>query len=331
MVSACRQVGHDESRYAVTEVETIPVGGSIKRITIITIGHEPAAAYLARRLRDLSVEISLIIQRRPSASSSSFKYYRRLLAKRGVLICADNLLLLVTGLARSLPGRLARQALRLLRLPIPTALDPTRRDRIIPVPPVLRPDPGLFGEPWLTCLEVDAINTNAGQDVLRSTKPDLILLAGAPILTQSTIGIARIACLNSHCGITPRYCGNSPAMWALFEREFSQIGYTVHLVVPEVDAGPLLHQELVSWDPSLPLSTLWPTLVQPMYDRLADLARDLITGRTLIAIVQRDARVMPPAGYFAKKVADRHRRQYAATLGPRSARPVPSLGGEKRR
>jgi methionyl-tRNA formyltransferase len=50
--------------------------------------------------------------------------------------------------------------------------------------------------------------------------------------------------LNLHGGDLPRYRGNATANWAILEGE-NKIGITVHKMVPELDAGPILRQETV--------------------------------------------------------------------------------------
>jgi methionyl-tRNA formyltransferase len=180
--------------------------------------------------------------------------------------------------------------------------------------PALKTDPSIPTEPWLTYLEVKDINRSPDQDKLREVQPDLILLAGAPIITQSTIRLAKVACLNAHCGISPRYAGNSPVVWAVYERQFDQIGYTVHLAVPTVDGGPVLFQERIQWDPGEPLGSLWPPLAQGMYDKLADIAKGLIAGMQYVAVPQENVRVMPPAGYLTRCIARHRQRQYLNRL-----------------
>jgi len=50
--------------------------------------------------------------------------------------------------------------------------------------------------------------------------------------------------LNLHGGALPRYRGNAAANWAILEDE-TELGITVHKMVPEIDAGPILSQETV--------------------------------------------------------------------------------------
>jgi methionyl-tRNA formyltransferase len=144
------------------------------------------------------------------------------------------------------------------------------------------------------------VNSADGQALLQSLEPDLILLAGAPILTASTISRAKVACLNAHCGITPDYCGSSPAIWAIAEERHDLVGYTVHLVVPVLDAGPIIHQAAVRWD-GRRLRDLWPLLAAPMYEDLVHVTKRLVRGDQIrLTDLRRPPRVRPPAGLVTR-------------------------------
>lgn len=274
-----------------TEPETVAVGGEVRRIVILTVGMEACACYLARRLRECGAEIVLVNQRRLKVPPDSWAYFRRLRKRRGFLRALDRFLLhLVKRGARPGPG---------------TSGNPDSPY------PVLRPDPDLAREDWLTVVEVDDINAPMDRDKLRALEPDLILLGGAPILRRKTIETARLACINPHCGITPDYAGSSPFDWAIYEKRFEDVGYTVHLVEPTVDSGPVLYQERIAWDPSRSNGHLWPILAQAMYDRLVQIAEALVAGETLRATPQGPPRVNPPAGLFARLAAERVRKRHA--------------------
>lgn len=277
----------------------IRIGGvPVRRIVIVTVRMEPCACVLARRLRACGAEITIVSQRRLGVEPDSPAFFRRLLARRGWRIALDYLLL---------------HALR-------STLRAVRPSRGPDAPAVLRQDPGIRRENWLRVIDVDDVNRPPDRDLLRSLEPDLLLLAGAPILSRSTIGLARVACLNPHCGITPDYAGSSPFEWALFERRFDDVGYTVHVVVPTVDGGPVLRQERVPWDPRSSSRALWPLLAERMYEALALVAESLVRGEILEARPQPPVRVNPPAGLIAKGLAELRRARYARRRATNASR-----------
>jgi hypothetical protein len=286
----------------VTEADE--VGGEVRRIAILTMRRTPSACYLARRLRDAGAEIFLVSQRRRRVEPGSWAHLLRLRAKYGVPVFLDNLLLEAAKRAAALAARLLG-ALRGRR----SAGDSGGAAA------ALREDPAILQETWLTHVEVDDVNRPPDQDRLRAIEPDLILLAGAPVLSRKTIEIARVACMNPHFGITPDFAGSSASDWAIFEGRCRDIGYTVHLVVPRVDSGPVLRQERVAWDPTRPNREIWPILAQGMYDALADLALDLVRGRRLRAVPQEPTRVLPPAGLVVRLLSELRRRRCAGRTG----------------
>lgn len=275
------------------------VGGEIRRIAILTTGLHPCAGYLARRLRTSGAAIAVVNQRRLPIDLDSPAFFFRLLKKRGPLVALDCFLLFLVkrgaGAARAV-ARLGR-----------TPADPPDAPAAC-----LRPDPGIATEPWITFLEVENVNRDADRARLAAWQPDLVLLAGAPILSRRTIETASIACINAHCGITPDYAGSSPYDWPLVDGRYDDIGYTVHQVVPKVDSGPILWQERVPWDPGRPLRHLSPILTQKMYDRMADLVLEMAAGKRLPLTPQRVNRPRPPAGLFVRLYAEMRRVRYAA-------------------
>jgi hypothetical protein len=290
--------------------DPIEVRGDVRRIAILTVRREPCACYLARRFRDSGAEVFLVSQRRLKVEHDTPAYYRRLWNRRGPLVAADAVLLFAARSATKVAVGGLRGAKRLLG---GSGGDEGARTRTIfrTEVPVLREDPDIVNEDWLTYLEVDNINSKADRGRLEALEPDLILLAGAPILSRRTIRVARVACMNPHCGITPEYAGSSPIDRAIYERRFDHIGYTVHLVVPTVDAGPVIHQERIDWDPARGIGHLWPILAQKMYDKLADLSLELMAGRALTAVPQTDVRVNPPAGLAVRTLGELRRIAYA--------------------
>ncbi len=281
----------------------IEVGGRVQRIAIVTVRRDPWAYYLARRLRPAGVELFLFSQNGLRVERNSVEYFTRLLRNRGLLVCADAFLLYVVAFV-----------VRLFRKSWQRASWLTRRHK-----PESKNNQSNPEESWLQVLEVSNINGTRDRNLLRATEPDLILLAGAPILSRDTIEIARVACLNPHCGITPRYAGYHAFHRAIYENRFQDIGFTIHLVVPQVDSGPIIYQERIDWDASRMIGHLWPVLAERMYAKLAEIVVSLIHGKRFYAFPQTDVRVVPPAGLFVQTIAELKRVRHAVvTKGWRS-------------
>lgn len=93
-------------------------------------------------------------------------------------------------------------------------------------------------------------------DVLRQHDIDFIILAGyMRILSDHFIETYQGKILNIHPSLLPDFKG-AHAIRDAFEAGVQETGVTVHFVIPELDAGPVIIQERVSVTPDDTLSTL---------------------------------------------------------------------------
>lgn len=85
--------------------------------------------------------------------------------------------------------------------------------------------------------------------VLEEARPDIICLAGfMRILTPEFIGRYEGRILNIHPSLLPKYPGLDTHARAIAAGD-TESGATVHLVTPELDAGPILGQARVPIQP----------------------------------------------------------------------------------
>lgn len=90
-----------------------------------------------------------------------------------------------------------------------------------------------------------AVNHSSTATLLKSLRPDVLLVAGAPILAPRIFGIPRLAAINVHFGISPQYRGEHTLFWPVYYRDESRIGVTVHLIDKGIDTGQMLAQAFV--------------------------------------------------------------------------------------
>jgi methionyl-tRNA formyltransferase len=64
------------------------------------------------------------------------------------------------------------------------------------------------------------------------------------MLPPAVLGTARLAALNMHGSLLPRYRGRAPVNWAILNGE-RETGATLHYMVEKPDAGPIVAQESV--------------------------------------------------------------------------------------
>lgn len=284
------------------------VSGQVRRVAILTVMKDPYIYYVADHLRDTGVEVRIFNQTNLKVRMGSWAHFKRLRKNRGLRVAAD---VMAYRLARTS----VMSVMRLLRgKPKTSSMGNSTQQAwsMASYPPAVRESvESLAGGDWPPVTDVVNINRPPGQDALIEWAPDLLILAGAPIVSKTTIAAASVACLNAHCGITPDYCGSSPVEWAIYERRFEDVGYTVHVVEPAVDAGPIIHQERVPWDASRRSSAAMQVIGLAMYDRLLKVCHRLIAGEAVPTMPQAKPRSMPPAGLLVRLLADRRRKAYA--------------------
>jgi methionyl-tRNA formyltransferase len=90
--------------------------------------------------------------------------------------------------------------------------------------------------------------------VLTELSPDILVLAGAPILKATVLSTAKIAVLNAHPGLLPKYRGVDVILWAVLNGD--PVGVTVHRVDSGIDTGAIVVQERISTEPGDNLESL---------------------------------------------------------------------------
>ena len=113
-------------------------------------------------------------------------------------------------------------------------------------------------------------NINSQFSILNSQFPQpdfLIVVSFGQILSDQILSIPKIAPVNLHASLLPRWRGASPLQHAILSGD-TESGVTVQKIVKELDAGPILAQEKVTLDPRETFTTL--------HDRLATLGAALL-------------------------------------------------------
>jgi methionyl-tRNA formyltransferase len=112
--------------------------------------------------------------------------------------------------------------------------------------------------------------------VLRFYEPDVLLCTSFTWrLPAEALAVPRLACVNGHPSMLPKYRGPAPMGWAVRMGE-TEIGMTYHLMEETFDTGAILAQKAVLLDEDETLDSLWPKLgaaaaelVPVVFERLA--------------------------------------------------------------
>jgi hypothetical protein len=77
---------------------------------------------------------------------------------------------------------------------------------------------------------------------VESLNPYLILTLDGGIYSTRLLKTAKGLALNQHAGWCPAYRGSNTVVWGLYHRDIKHIGNTVHILIPGMDAGPIVRR-----------------------------------------------------------------------------------------
>jgi folate-dependent phosphoribosylglycinamide formyltransferase PurN len=102
------------------------------------------------------------------------------------------------------------------------------------------------GTPWISVQDANAPRV---REFLRRAAPDVLLSVSTPQrIDEELLRLPRIAAVNIHWALLPRYAGIAPYFWVLRHGE-ERTGLTVHVMAPELDVGRILRQREVEIRP----------------------------------------------------------------------------------
>ena len=126
-------------------------------------------------------------------------------------------------------------------------------------------------------LSVSNVNDQSTVEFVTGLEPDVLLSASCPQIMKPPLLAAAPAAINVHQALLPAYGGIAPYFWALHRGE-TRTGITIHVMAPEVDAGPILRQEEIEVRPRETALGLQLRLVQAVSRALPDVLSDLPAG-----------------------------------------------------
>lgn len=85
------------------------------------------------------------------------------------------------------------------------------------------------------------LNNRRSEIVLKNIKPDLVVLASAPIIKKSILKIPKLGIINAHPSLLPKYRGRKAIERAIGDGE--KIGVSVHWVDAGIDTGKVILQK----------------------------------------------------------------------------------------
>jgi methionyl-tRNA formyltransferase len=134
---------------------------------------------------------------------------------------------------------------------------------------------------------------------VRDAGVDLLLnVHSTVVIRKEVLEAPRLGAFNLHPGPLPRYAGLNSASWAIYRGE-TQHGVTLHKLVPEIDAGPIVYQETLDVggeETGLTLTAKCVDVGIPLVLRLLAAAAQ---GPTYIPLIPQD---LTKREYFGREV-----------------------------
>lgn len=138
------------------------------------------------------------------------------------------------------------------------------------------------------------VNTRGIKDELLKLNPDIILVGSwGEKIPKEIYDLPKIATINAHPSLLPKYRGPNPYFWAIRNQEQTS-GVTFHLIDKELDTGAILAQEEIKIYPSDTGKSLKDRTVLVARGVVCELLKDL-SEDIIIPLKQREDR----ASYYS--------------------------------
>ncbi len=119
------------------------------------------------------------------------------------------------------------------------------------------------------------------------------------MIPAELLACAKIAALNMHGSLLPRYRGRAPVNWAILNGE-SETGATLHIMEVKPDAGDIVGQSAVSIGPNETATEVFGKVSQAAITVMNQVLPELVQGR-----IPRKPNNLPQGSYFGgRKPAD---------------------------
>lgn len=102
------------------------------------------------------------------------------------------------------------------------------------------------GIPASKIIPVHSVNHPSCIDSLLRLQPDIVIVNGTRIISQSILNTINAKFINTHVGITPKYRGVHGGYWALAHNDKENCGVTIHFVDKGIDTGEIIYQKQIT-------------------------------------------------------------------------------------
>ena len=100
--------------------------------------------------------------------------------------------------------------------------------------------------PPVTPIDPLYLNTKATAQAIKELVPDLLLVCFSPVLKPVIFSLPRLATLNIHFGLAPKYRGEHTLFWPRYHGDWEGLGVTLHHIDRGIDTGAVLAHGFLS-------------------------------------------------------------------------------------
>lgn len=91
---------------------------------------------------------------------------------------------------------------------------------------------------------IERVNEAKHLDYLKRRKIDIVISSCGQIFKSKLLKLPKIACINRHSALLPKYGGVMPVFWAMHHNE-KEFGVSMHYMVEEIDKGDIIYRETI--------------------------------------------------------------------------------------
>ena len=95
-------------------------------------------------------------------------------------------------------------------------------------------------------IKIKNINSKKSFNILRNLKFDLGIVFGCRKIDFKIIRLFKFGIINIHRGIIGKYRGLDSDLWAIYNKDFKNIGTCIHFIDKKLDTGPIIKQKKIT-------------------------------------------------------------------------------------
>lgn len=103
--------------------------------------------------------------------------------------------------------------------------------------------------PATMTVKPDELNTHSVAEFVEEVNPEACFVFGTGLILDPVLQVLPEWTLNFHLGLSPRYRGSATLFWPFYFLEPQFVGGTLHQIIEEPDAGPIVHQTTPDLEP----------------------------------------------------------------------------------